>query len=324
MTRKRAMIVAALVLVIGGLTVNSARSAYHFRQTGWGHIAWKVYRASDVCPNIKGVQQRVPVGYVKNLQGNCVPEEVSPSPTPTPTPTPTEPPVGDMPVPQAGFTRIFTDEFSGAALDTTKWSAYSSKLSSSDGCPRPENNIVANGVLSMVFAYDTNGYCGANWYHGSMMIKSAYAGNNQSVTLRFRVIASDPANTRSHRILPMRWPTGDPWYIGESDYCEGSSYSYCTAFLHHSTSSSQVASPDIVFAQTQWHTIRATQLAGNDVQIFVDDMLVPVWNFDGSPTTVPDVTKRTVLQQECRSSCPTDTNQTERIEIDFVTVDNQQ
>ena len=43
-----------------------------------------------------------------------------------------------------------------------------------------------------------------------------------------------------------------------------------------------------------------------------------------STATVPDVFKRTVLQQECPSSCPTNQAGWERIEVDYVTIDNQQ
>lgn len=43
---------------------------------------------TDVCPNLEGLQGTVPEGLVKNEQGNCVEEEVTPEPTPTPDPTP--------------------------------------------------------------------------------------------------------------------------------------------------------------------------------------------------------------------------------------------
>jgi hypothetical protein len=233
-----------------------------------------------------------------------------------------------VPAPQAGFTRVMTDEFNGTSVDTSKWSPYTGKLSSSNGCNEPDNLQVANGVLTQVFAYQSSGACGAGWYHGSMMVDQAYGGNNQSVTVRFRVLNSD-SSTRAHRILPMRWPSAstsggsDPaWYNGESDYCEGSDLTGCTSYLHYKDSSSQVAK-DLAFDMTQWHTFRATQKAGNDVQIFIDDMAVPKWSYDGSTTTVPDVFKRTVLQQECESSCPSGTSGWERIEVDFVTIDNQ-
>lgn len=320
------------------------------------------HRQPDLCKNLEGVQKAIPIGYYvvdrhcylydtgpgmgepdPTTEPTPTPEPTvtedpvptpDPSPTEEPTETPSEPvppaptetagpvPTGDIPGPQSGFVRTLEDTFDGTSLDTTKWSPYTGHLTSSDGCNEVDNLIVANGVLTQHFGYQSDGVCGANWYHGSMMVKKEYGGNNQSVTLRFRIVANDPANTRSHHILPMRWPDQDPWYVGESDYCEGSSYSDCTAYLHHSSSSQQVASPDIVFDMQQWHTIRATQRPGNDVDIFIDDMTTPVWSYDGTTTTVPDVVKRTVLQQECRSSCPSNTAGTEDIQVDWLTIDN--
>lgn len=293
----------------------SLSSAASWNDHGWGHLATKAYKKSDRCRNISGVQKKVPAGHERDAKGNCLATAPPASPT-NPTTT------GPVPAPQAGFTRVLSDEFNGTSVDTSKWSPYSGKLSSSDGCNEPDNLQVAGGVLTQVFAYQSSGVCGAGWYHGSMKVVRAFGGNNQSVTVRFRVTATDPANTRSHHILPMRWPDSSPGYIGEADYCEGSSYSYCRTFLHYG-SGVQIYSPEIAFDQTQWHTIRATQSAGNDVQVFVDDMTTPVWAYDGTTTTVPDVVRRTVLQQECRSSCPTDTSDSERIEVDFVTIDNQ-
>lgn len=310
MYRRTAILVIAVLSLLG--MTSSLSSAASWNDNGWGRLAAKAYNSTDRCANIAGVQNKVPDGYERDAQGNCNPTTTTPS-TPT---------TSALPQPQAGFTRVFTDEFNGTAVDTSKWGPYTGHLTSSDGCNEPDNLQVANGVLTQVFAYQSSGVCGAGWYHGSMKVGRAFGGNNQSVTVRFRVSASDPVNTRSHHILPMRWPDASPGYVGEADYCEGSSYSYCRTFLHYG-SGVQIYSPEITFDQTQWHTLRATQKAGNDVQVFVDDMATPVWSYDGTTTTVPDVVKRTVLQQECPSSCPTDTSDSERIEVDFVTIDNQ-
>lgn len=304
------------ILVLLGVTT-AVSSAAPWTDHGWGRLAAKASKGSDLCRNIEGAQRTVPSGYTRDARGAC-------HATPTPTPNSSS----ALPAPQLGFTRVFTDEFNGSALDTTKWSPYTGHLSSSDGCNEPDNLQVANGTLTMLFAYQGSGACGAGWYHGSMMVAGAYGGNNQSVTVRFRVLNNDPANTRAHRILPMRWPEAvnggstPPWYNGEADYCEGDSLTECTTYLHYKDSSSQVAQPQ-AFDATQWHTFRATQRAGNDVDIFVDDMAVPRWSYDGSTTTVPDVFRRTVLQQECSSSCPTNQAGWERIEVDYVTIDNQ-
>lgn len=354
MKRILPIILLAVALLVGFGSSGEAKTS-PWPDHGWGYLSTKAWhRKPDLCKNLPGVQKTIPIGrYV--VDRHCYlydtgpgltdePATTTPTPTqtPTPTPTPTEtpsqtPPVpptptptetagpvptGDIPGPQIGFSRVLTDQFSGTAVDSAVWSVYTGHLSSSSGCNEPDNLVVANGVLTQHFGYQTSGVCGAGWYHGSMMVKTAFGGNNQSVTMKFRIVANDPANTRSHHILPMRWPNQDPWYVGESDYCEGSSYSSCNAYLHHSSSSSQVASPDLVFNMQAWHTIRATQRPGNDVDIFIDDMVTPVWTYDGTTTTVPDVVKRTVLQQECRSSCPSNTAGTEDIEVDWLTIDN--
>jgi hypothetical protein len=318
--RRTAILVIAVLSLLG--VTSSLSSAASWNDHGWGRLATKAYNSTDRCANIAGVQRKVPAGYERDAQGNCNPTSTTTTTPTTTTPTPTTPTTGALPAPQAGFTRVFTDEFNGTAVDTTKWGPYSGHLTSSDGCNEPDNLQVAGGILTQTFAYQSSGVCGAGWYHGSMKVGRSFGGNNQSVTVRFRVVATDPANTRSHHILPMRWPDSSPGYIGEADYCEGDSYSYCRTFLHYG-SGVQIYSPEISFDQTQWHTLRATQKAGNDVQVFVDDMATPVWSYDGSTSTVPDVVKRTVLQQECQSSCPTDTSDSERIEVDFVTIDNQ-
>ncbi|HEY0645127.1 MAG TPA: hypothetical protein VGD39_16990, partial [Nocardioides sp.] len=208
------------VLVLMGVTT-SLSSAASWNDHGWGHLATKAYKKSDRCRNISGVQKKVPAGHERDAKGNCLATAPAASPA-----TPT----GSVPAPQAGFTRVLTDEFNGTSVDTSKWSPYSGKLSSSDGCNEPDNLQVANGMLTQLFAYQGSGVCGAGWYHGSMMVNKAFGGNNQSVTVRFRVQNSD-ASTKAHRIIPMRWPDGSDWFNGESDYCEGSDLTGCSSFL---------------------------------------------------------------------------------------------
>lgn len=314
-----------LTMLFLGVTTSVSHAA-SWTDDGWGRLAAKAYQSSDRCQNIDGVQKKVPSGHDRDANGDCQPSTTT---TPTTSPTTTTPPPSAIPAPQSGFTRVLTDEFNGTAVDKTKWSPYSGQLSSSDGCNEPDNLQVANGVLTQLFAYQSSGVCGAGWYHGSMMVERAYGGNNQSVTVRFRVVNSDPASIRAHRIVPMRWPSSSvsggstpAWYNGESDFCEGSSLTGCSTFLHYQDSSSQISQQHAVDL-TQWHTFRATQRAGNDVDIFIDDMAVPRWSYDGSTTTVPDVFRRTVLQQECSSSCPSTQTGSERIEVDYVTIDNQ-
>jgi hypothetical protein len=61
----------------------------------------------------------------------------------------------------------------------------------------------------------------------------------------------------------------------------------------------------------------------NRVRIYIDGVLS--WDYQGTATTVPNAVRRAVLQQECPSSCPAASHagQTERIEVDYVTIDNE-
>ena len=79
-----------------------------------------------------------------------------------------------------------------------------------------------------------------------MQLDAADAAIDQRITVRFRVVSTDPVNVRSHRILPMHfgqfqspsWPAG-----GEVDYCEGSALTDCSTFAHwRNTDDSIVAS----------------------------------------------------------------------------------
>ncbi|WP_439936770.1 hypothetical protein ACS3YM_12580 [Nocardia sp. N13] len=315
---RRAVLVATTILILG--VTSSVSAAAPWTDRGWGRLSAKAYQRSDLCANLPGVQRTVPPGYTKDASGACLPP-------PMPTPTPTARPPNAVPDPQPGFTRVFTDQFDGTALDPAKWLSYTGTFTSSEGCNEPDNLTVGGGVLTQVFAYQGSGVCGAGWYHGSMVVDRAYGGNNQSVTVRFRVLNDDPATTEAYRIIPMRWPSPiddgpvPPWYLGEADYCEGSSLDGCSTFLHYRDVDTQVVRRH-TFDLTRWHTLRATQRPGNDVEIYLDDMAVPVWSYDGNATTVPDVFRRTVLQQECAGTCPTTRTGSERIEVDFVTIDD--
>jgi hypothetical protein len=52
-------------------------------------------------------------------------------------------------------------------------------------------------------------------------------------------------------------------------------------------------------------------------------MIHPVWQYFGTSTTVPDLLRTVVLQQECShtTGCPTGTTGSEDIQIDWITVD---
>jgi hypothetical protein len=181
---------------------------------------------------------------------------------------------------------------------------------------------VSGGYLNMLMSYETSGACGAGWYTAGMM-DSSTAGKSVDarITVRWRVQGTDLTNVRSHRNIPMRWSSVDPWYAGESDYCEGSSLTGCSTFLHHSDPTSVISNAYTGIDMTQWHTWRFEH-TGYTVKAYIDDMTTPVWSYTGNATTVPAVPRRVVLQQECRTSgCPAASfaGQTETIQIDWIT-----
>jgi beta-glucanase (GH16 family) len=80
------------------------------------------------------------------------PTSPTPNPTPSPTPTPGEPtPVAALP---PGYQLAWHDEFDGAALDTSRWNAFS--WARGDAIDTPDAVTVADGVLRIT-TYTENG-----------------------------------------------------------------------------------------------------------------------------------------------------------------------
>lgn len=225
----------------------------------------------------------------------------------------------------SGWTKIVDDEFNAPGVPS-HWSLYNGPYGSgAHNCAVPSHATVpGDGYLHMKMGWESSGKCGAGWYTAGMQISHDLGAVDQRITVRWRVTGTDLTNVRSHRIIPMRW-TDDPnfqWYQGESDFCEGSGLTGCSTYLHHSDSSSQV-SRDYTVDLTQWHTMRFEQ-SNHVVKAYIDDMVNPVWTYNGTATTVPDAFRRAVLQQECRSSCPSSSfaGQTEDIQIDWIQIEN--
>ena len=211
------------------------------------------------------------------------------------------------------------DQFNSGGVPS-HWSLYDGPYGSGpQNCATPSHVSVSGGYMHMVMKYETSGNCGAGWYTAGMQIQQAYGGVDQRVTVRFRVVRN---GVSAHHIIPMRWPNDDAsWPAGgEEDFCEGSSVTGCSTYLHYAASNSQV-SHSYSFDLTQWHTVRFSRL-DHVVKAYIDDMSSPVWSYSGSSSTLPDTLKRTVLQQECQSSCPSGTSGSEDIQIDWITIED--
>ena len=137
--------------------------------------------------------------------------------------------------PAALWTTVLDDRFDSGGLPSY-WKYHDFRYSSSNNCASPSHVTVSGGYLRLLMRYETTGKCGAGWYTAGMMVSSAYGSIDQRVTVRFRIV---PKGVSSHRIIPMRWPTADPWPMaGEEDYCEGDLLTRCTTFLHYGASNS--------------------------------------------------------------------------------------
>jgi hypothetical protein len=230
----------------------------------------------------------------------------------------------------AGWTTVVDDQFDAGGVPA-HWHLYNGPYGSGPkNCAIPSHVTVTGGSMHMLMSYQATGSCGAGWYSAGMQIDAAYGTIDQRLTVRYRVIGTGynggaytaaSTDTVAHRIIPMRWPATAPWpQGGEEDYCESSTLSGCTTFLHYATTNSRVSHAYTVDL-TQWHTMRFERL-NHVVKAYIDDMTTPVWTYNGSSTTLPDTVKRAVLQQECRSSCPPGTAGTEDIQVDWITIEN--
>lgn len=261
--------------------------------------------------------------------GQHTPDTTTTTTTTTPTTTTTTSP------PSPGWTNVVNDQFDSGGLPS-HWLAYTSPYGSAPrNCTSPTHDYVSGGDLHIVESYEPSRPAGANcpysagWYTGGLKLDpvAPYIANDQRVTVRYRIVST--GGVVSHHIIPMRWPTGITYSYrmnnGEEDFPETDTLTSARTFLHYVSSGSgqQTYSPVYSVDMTQWHTMRFTQL-NHTVYAYFDDMSTPAWTYAGNSTTIPDVLRTTVLQQECShtSGCPTGTTGSEDIQIDWITIDN--
>lgn len=254
----------------------------------------------------------------------------SPSATPSPSVTAEPTPSSTGSPPTDGWITVVDDQFDVSGGPPAHWHEYDGPYGSGPhNCARPSHNYVEGGSMKLLMAYESSGRCGAAWYTGGLSLAGEYASVDQRITLRFRVVNTDPGDVRSHRIIPMHfgadqtpsWPHG-----GEADYCEGSSLTGCSTFLHYfGTSRDDRVMESHSVDLTRWNVMRVER-RDHRVNVFLNDLANPAWRYVGDATTVPDIPQRVVLQQECRSGgCPSASlaTETEVIEIDWITVENK-
>ena len=247
----------------------------------------------------------------------------------------------------SGWTQTLDDQFNVDGSVPSYWSLYDGPYGSDPfNCATPSHATVSGGYLHMLMKYESTapsgGQCGAAWYTAGMQLNASYAAINQRITLRWRMVSTDPANASdpnagviSHNNMPMHfgndngcWPTVAQG--GETDYLEGSDPTTMGSFIHYGAdcgASTQFQSPDYTsFDFRQWHTVRAER-NNYTVNVYIDDMINPIYTKVGDASTIYDVAQRAVLQQECRGTgCPATTSPTNTytndVQVDWLTVEN--
>jgi hypothetical protein len=236
--------------------------------------------------------------------------------------------------PSPGWTNVLDDQFDSGGVPG-HWILYHAPYGSApNNCTSPSHDFVSGGYLHLVESYEPSTPAGvscpysAGWYTGGMRLDpvAPYAADDQRITVRYRIVST--GGVVSHHIIPMRWPAATSCAGcngGEEDFFETDTLNSAHTFLHYFAadgSRQQVISPLYSLDLTQWHTLRFTQL-NHTIYAYFDDMTTPAWTHAGDSTTIPDVLRSVVLQQECNhaAGCPTGTTGSEDIQIDWITVD---
>jgi|RhiMetStandDraft_4_1073278.scaffolds.fasta_scaffold06704_2 hypothetical protein len=200
------------------------------------------------------------------------------------------------------------------------WNLYDGPYGSDPhNCASPNHVYVSAGMMHMMMYYENQGPCGPGWYTAGMMLASEYGTIDQRITLRWRIVRH---GVSSHYIIPMRFPDNASWpQGGEEDFCEGSSLSGCSTFLHYGDDPAVHVARHYTFNPSDWHTMRFVR-RNLELNVFIDDFSSPVWVYDGTSETLPETVKRPVLQQECPvDGCPRDSAGTEDIQIDWIVIE---
>jgi hypothetical protein len=223
------------------------------------------------------------------------------------------------PASAAGYTStswrtVVNDTFDGTTLPS-HWRAYNGRHRVN--CTRRNHATVSGGYLHLELKYESSGDCGAAWYSGGVTLTESLSAPNQRITVKFRITKSN--GIVGHRIIPMLNPD-DGTGIGEQDFCESQSLTFCSTFLHYGTPGTNQVQKKYYLDLTQWHTMQFTA-NGNRIIATIDG--VKKWDYTGSSTTLPRKLRHVVLQQECvNTGCPGTRTGYEDIQIASIKVEN--
>lgn len=216
-------------------------------------------------------------------------------------------PIGD----QSGYRQVFTDGFSGTALDRTKWGRYSGEPGSDPGTRWDPSHVdVHDGVVTLANYRDPKR--GNLWTGGAINNSRSNAMTAGKYEIRMRAEAGKGLN-----VVGLLWPAGGGW-PPEIDFVEdrdGDRRDFA-ATLHYKNSSTRHgqigASRNL--DMTKWHTYGVEWKPGQ-VKYSVDGM---VWKTVNSPF-VPTIKMGLAVQTNSvtRGAVKADASTPSRSEVDI-------
>jgi beta-glucanase (GH16 family) len=161
-------------------------------------------------------------------------------------------PVGDIP----GWKRVFSDDFTGSALNTQAWGTYSGQPGGDPGgLWDPSHVVVHDGMLELQNYRDPA--LGGRWVSGGLSSARALKQTYGKYLVRFRM---DPGYGIAGIVL--LWPSNGGW-PPEIDFAEdgGGNRRETTATLHYGASDLQIAR-SVTTDFSTWHTVGVEWTAG--------------------------------------------------------------
>jgi beta-glucanase (GH16 family) len=161
-------------------------------------------------------------------------------------------PTGNLP----SWNLAFSDDFTGSALNTSAWGAYSGQPGGDPGgWWDPSHVVVHNGILDLQTYRDPA--FGNRWVSGGVSSAPALTQRYGKYLVRFRVDKGDGVAS-----VLLLWPSDGSW-PPEIDFGEdgGGDRSLSTATIHYGANDSQQAQ-SVSADFSQWHTMGVEWTAG--------------------------------------------------------------
>ena len=241
----------------------------------------------------------------------------SPSHTPAPTPTPTPAPTATAtatpaPTPTStatpsGWTLVQSDDFSGTAVDTTKWTIYSGAGNGGNGLRAASALSVGNGLLTIT----------AQMVNGTLVSGGMSDKFNQTYgRFEFRV-RTDPDPSLVTSGVVLTWPQSGIWPLdGENDIYETTLDADRTpfkSFVHYGSTNQQYWYIHSGIDGTQWHTM-AMEWEPSAIRIYRDGILA--WTVTDA-SAIPDVAHHLSIQLDAFKQLMTGTV---RLQVDWIKI----